>query len=85
MGQPIRGGTAFSQILLDDQMLVEMLKNMNVNEEANDEEEIDIGFLDEHQMNVMDECSRTQFHTSMILPESKATIDEPEIELNILP
>jgi DNA-directed RNA polymerase II subunit RPB1 len=85
MGQPIRGGTAFSQILLDDQMLAEMLKNMNINEEANDEEEIDIDFLDEHQVNVMDECSRTQFHTSMILPEVKAMIDEPEIELNILP
>jgi hypothetical protein len=66
-------------------MLTEMLKNMNINEEANDEEEIDIDFLDEHQVNVMDECSRTQFHTSMILPEAKAMIDEPEIELNILP
>lgn len=84
MGQPIRGGTAFSQILLDDQMLVELLKNINIHEESNDEEELDIDFLQDASIDVIGPCSRTQFHTSMILPEPKAAMDEPDVELTIL-
>jgi DNA-directed RNA polymerase beta' subunit len=84
MGQPIRGGTAFSQILLDDQMLVELLKNINIHEEANDEEELDIDFLQDASADVIGPCSRTQFHTSMILPEPKAAMDEADVELTIL-
>ena len=84
MGQPIRGGTAFSQILLDDQMLVELLKNINIHEESNDEEELDIDFLRDASADVIGPCSRTQFHTSMILPEPKAAMDEPDVELTIL-
>ena len=84
MGQPIRGGTAFSQILLDDQMLVELLKNINIHEESNYEEELDIDFLRDASADVIGPCSRTQFHTSMILPEPKAAMDEPDVELTIL-
>ena len=38
MGQPIRGGTAFSQILLDEQALPLLLEGLAEEEEAEDEE-----------------------------------------------
>ena len=85
MGQPIRGGTAFSQILLDDQMLPELLKEIDVNKyKLEEEEEGDLSKLSEHGIQLADPCSTNQFQTNMIIPPVKAVIDEPDIEINII-
>lgn len=84
MGQPIRGGTAFSQIMLDDQMLIELMKTVDV--EANklqEETDLDIDDLYTDSTDVFDPCSKNQFQSSMILPSVKASIDEPDIEFNL--
>jgi DNA-directed RNA polymerase II subunit RPB1 len=82
MGQPIRGGTAFSQILLDDQMLIELLKSVDVDKNKGrleQEEEGDLSRLSE--TDVLDPCSSTQFKMNMVLPRLGTVIEEPDVEL----
>jgi DNA-directed RNA polymerase II subunit RPB1 len=85
MGQAIRGGTAFSQILLDDQMLPELLKEIDVEKnKLEDEEEGDLSQLGEAGIPMSDPCSATQFQMNMVMPEGKAIMEEEDIEVNIL-
>ena len=85
MGQAIRGGTAFSQILLDDQMLPELLKEIDVEKnKLEDEEEGDLSQLEETGIPMSDPCSATQFQMNMVMPQGKAIMDEDDIEVNIL-
>jgi DNA-directed RNA polymerase II subunit RPB1 len=84
MGQPIRGGTAFSQILLDDQMLVELLKSVDVDKNKGrleQEEEGDLSRLNETDVQLLDPCSSTQFKMNMVLPRLGAVIEESDVEL----
>lgn len=84
MGQPIRGGTAFSQILLDDQMLIELLKSIDVNKNKGrleQEEEGDLSRLDEAGGQMQDPCSSTQFKMNMVLPHVGAIMKEEDVEL----
>jgi DNA-directed RNA polymerase beta' subunit len=87
MGQPIRGGTAFSQILLDDQMLPQLLADIDVDKSKGvleEEEEGDLSRFDEAAMKEMDPCSTTQFQSNMILPLPRAILEEPEIEIDLI-
>jgi DNA-directed RNA polymerase II subunit RPB1 len=85
MGQPIRGGTAFSQILLDDQMLPQLLKDVDVDKTRLEEEKDgDLSTLEETRLMMDDPCASTRFQTSMVLPEGKELLDEPDIEMVIL-
>jgi len=80
MGQPIRGGTAFSQILLDEQMMYKMLESVDVDTRLPDEQE---GELIEDTR--IDPCSITQFQMNMVMPSGKkGMIDEPDIEFDII-
>ena len=84
MGQPIRGGTAFSQILLDDQMLHNLIKSTDVKEPPQlEEEKIEesIDYLHNNATEVFDACAYNQFQTSMILPTPNEYVEEPDIEL----
>ena len=85
MGQPIRGGTAFSQIMLDDQMMIELMKTVDV--EANklqEETDVDLDDLYTDSTAVFDPCSKNQFQSSMILPSVKASMAEPDIEFELV-
>ena len=85
MGQPIRGGTAFSQILLDDEMLPKLMKGIDMEDEDEDkEEEGDITSLLEDGLQLADPCSSTQFQMNMVVPPMKEALDEPEIEMEII-
>lgn len=85
MGQAIRGGTAFSQILLDDQMLPELLKEIDVEKnKLEDEEEGDLSQLEETGISMSDPCAATQFQMNMVIPQGKALMDEDDVEANIL-
>jgi DNA-directed RNA polymerase II subunit RPB1 len=87
MGQPIRGGTAFSQILLDDQALTQLLKDVDVDKLKNVLEEEaagDLSRLEETRTKMMDPCATVQFQSSIVLPAPKAIMEEPEIELEII-
>jgi DNA-directed RNA polymerase beta' subunit len=85
MGQAIRGGTAFSQILLDDQMLPELLKEIDVEKDRLEEEEAgDLSHLEESGLSLSDPCAKTQFQMNMVMPQGKQLMEEPDIEVNIL-
>ena len=87
MGQPIRGGTAFSQILMDDQMLGKLLEAIDVDKYKGileDEEEGDITLLGEAGLQLADPCSSTQFQMNMVLPGGNVMIEEPEIEIDVI-
>jgi len=84
MGQPIRGGTAFSQILLDDQMLPQLLTAIDTENDALEREaEGDLTEMHESGLQLMDPCNSTQFQMNMILPSAKALFEEPDIEMDI--
>ena len=87
MGQPIRGGTAFSQVLMDDQLLATLLQDVDVNKYKGileDEEEGDLTELGEAGIQLADPCSTAQFQMNMVLPTGGARIEEPEIEIDIM-
>jgi DNA-directed RNA polymerase beta' subunit len=84
MGQPIRGGTSFSQVLLDDQMLPELLKDVDIADEDEQEEEGDITGLISDGYQISDPCSSAQFQMNMVLPPIKEALEEPDIEIDII-
>lgn len=91
MGQPIRGGTAFSQILLDDQMLGKLLESVDINKhKLEDEKEGDITLLSESGLQLADPCSSAQFQMNIVMPGVNAMsgentiIEEPDIEIDII-
>jgi DNA-directed RNA polymerase beta' subunit len=87
MGQPIRGGTAFSQVLMDDQMLGKLLESVDTDKYKGvleEEEEGDITALGEAGLQLADPCSNTQFQMNMVIPSSKMLIEEPEIEIDVI-
>ncbi len=84
MGQPIRGGTSFSQVLLDDQMLPELLKDVDITEDDEQEEEGDITGLISDGYQISDPCSSAQFQMNMVLPPIKEALEEPDIEIDII-
>ena len=76
MGQPIRGGTAFSQILLDDAMFEHLTKGL-VAEPEEEEEEGDLSeFL--RDSSELDPCNRTQFQVNMMMPTAVLGLEEEE-------
>jgi hypothetical protein len=79
MGQPFRGGTAFSQILLDDVMLMKLSKGLGPYEAEEDNESVTY----EEDVNIDAEapCSTAQFQVNMIIPPTTKTLIEDDIEL----
>lgn len=87
MGQPIRGGTAFSQILMDDQMMATLLESVDIDKHKGvltEEEEGDITMLGESGLQLADPCSNTQFQMNMVLPAGNTIIEESDIEIDII-
>jgi DNA-directed RNA polymerase beta' subunit len=87
MGQPIRGGTAFSQVLLDDEMLEKLLTDVDVDKfkgVLEEEEAGDLSRLEESRVKMADPCASVQFQTNLVMPPPKAIMDEPDIELDII-
>jgi DNA-directed RNA polymerase II subunit RPB1 len=85
MGQPIRGGTAFSQILIDEQMFIELIKSVNVDENKLDEEVfLDLDELHNEVNQEFDPCSQNHFQSSMVLPNATNKMDENDVDLIVM-
>jgi DNA-directed RNA polymerase II subunit RPB1 len=82
-GQPIRGGTAFADIMLDEVAVMRLQKNLppagplDLDDEGPTEEEIDA----ELSYNPNDICSASRLKMNMALPKSNVAIDEDDVEL----
>jgi DNA-directed RNA polymerase II subunit RPB1 len=84
MGQPIRAGTAFTQILLDEVALPKLLASLPEEEEKEEQEEATYTQedLDENLYSEEDLCARVETQMNLILPNSETRITEEEdIEL----
>jgi len=87
MGQPIRCGTAFSQILLDESAFVKMLQALP---EDLDNEEKEVDELDDDEIqnelyaDPNDMCSSTQLRMNVQLPLDVTAIEEPELEFSVI-
>jgi DNA-directed RNA polymerase II subunit RPB1 len=86
-GQPIRGGTAFSDILLDEVAVLRLQQglppaaSLDYEEEAPTQEQMDEKFAQDPN----DICSPNRLRLNINLPTSKTLIeDEPDIEIAVL-
>jgi len=84
MGQPIRGGTAFSQILMDDQVLAQLLKDVDVDEHALEEEKVGDVSQWEETTALTDPCGAAPFQMNMVMPNAVPIMEEPDVEINIM-
>lgn len=87
-GQPIRAGTSFTQILLDENALGRMLQGLPPTEEGEEEEEggeltqemIDAELFEDAN----DACATTQLRMNISVPGEVPIMEEPEGELTII-
>jgi DNA-directed RNA polymerase II subunit RPB1 len=87
-GQPIRGGTAFADILLDEVAVLRLQKNLppskplDFEEDAPNEEEVDTTLAGDSS----DNCYGAQLRMNITLPSRQATVfEEEDIELTEIP
>jgi len=86
-GQPIRGGTAFSQIIMDETAVINLYKGLPPAPELDMEDETDFAALAELEdpySTTSDACSAAKFQMSVQLPPVSAVQDEDDITLNIM-
>jgi hypothetical protein len=92
MGQTIRGGTAFSQILLDEAALPRLMEGLPALPEGEDEEDEDIMQLSDTNIGAVlyedpnDACSKTRLQMNFVLPKSKTKVeeeDEDDVEFKV--
>ncbi len=83
MGQTIRGGTSFSQLLLDEAALPRLLEGLPIDEMDEDENEAEImAKLEIDDIN--DACATSHFHMNVTMPSNTISIlDEPEMEMTV--
>jgi DNA-directed RNA polymerase beta' subunit len=83
MGQPIRAGTAFTQILLDEDALPKLMEGLPDVEEEEDEEGPTQEQIDEQLYGQSkDACAQLETQMNMILPDPDANLqDEDDIEI----
>lgn len=85
-GQTIRGGTAFTQILLDEFALPRLMEGLpalpeeEVEEDAPDQENIDAEMYED----VNDACATTQLRMNLAMPTDVAQNDEDDIEIAVI-
>ena len=88
MGQPLRGGTSFSQILLDEgalQRLMEGLPPLPESDQYEDDEGPTQEQVDaELYRDPNDVCSSTQMRMNVMMPPAATLMEEPDMELQIL-
>jgi DNA-directed RNA polymerase II subunit RPB1 len=83
MGQPIRAGTAFTQILLDESALDRIFQGLPAVDE-DEEEEPEIGANIVNQVlygETVDPCDRVESTMNMVLPGAETKIIEDDIEV----
>jgi DNA-directed RNA polymerase II subunit RPB1 len=86
-GQPIRGGTTFSQLLLDEMALLRLQKGLppvaNVEEEGIDDID-DEDIAEELAVATDDKCNVVRLRMNAVMPEADVELDEPDVGFNVM-
>jgi len=88
MGQPIRGGTSFSQILLDEPYLMKILSTLSDVPKTLDEEDEDEDSPTQEEIDAeirggpTGPCDITQLRMSLQMPNTGPILSEPTFELS---
>jgi DNA-directed RNA polymerase II subunit RPB1 len=86
-GQPIKGGTTFSQLLLDEAAFMRLQKGLPPVADADEE---DVDELDEQDIAeelavaTDDRCNTVRLRMNTIMPDADVELEEPDIEFNVL-
>jgi DNA-directed RNA polymerase II subunit RPB1 len=86
-GQTIRGGTAFTQLLLDEDALLRLqqgLPPMEDDEEDDTPEATEDQIAAELQEDSKDACSTAHLRMNVIMPQQAVLVEEPDIELAVI-
>lgn len=86
-GQPIRGGTTFSQLLLDESALMRLQKGLppvgEIDEEDEDEPDMEL-IAEELAVDQDDKCNAVRLRMNGIMPDADVDLEEPDVALNVL-
>lgn len=86
-GQPIHGGTTFSDILLDEAAILRLQKGLPPVEplDGDEEEELTQEQIEEAlYKDPRDKCSSTSLRMNLTLPSATVLVEEPDVELRAL-
>ena len=85
-GQVIKGGTAFSQILLDEMALLRLQENLPPVGDIEEEEEgpTDEQVEDELFEDSGDICSKTRLRMNITMPTEAVLVNEPDVDMIVL-
>jgi len=86
-GQTMRGGTTFSQLLLDEAALMRLQKGLPpvADAEEEDVEDLDDDDIAEELANMGDErCNAVRLRMNTVMPDGDVDLEEPDIIFNVL-
>jgi DNA-directed RNA polymerase II subunit RPB1 len=86
-GQPIHGGTTFSQLLLDEAALMRLQKGLPpvadvAEEDIDDLDDEDIA--EELAVAADDRCNTVRLRMNAVMPERDVDLEEPDVEFNVM-
>jgi DNA-directed RNA polymerase beta' subunit len=87
-GQPIRGGTGFFNVLLDETAFMRLQEGMPPLEEGEEEEEDEEITQEEAEQALYEDendiCSSARLRMNVSLPNTTTIADEPDVEVIIM-
>jgi DNA-directed RNA polymerase II subunit RPB1 len=86
-GQPIRGGTTFSQLLLDETALLRLQKGLPPVADAEEEDVEDVDeedIAEELAVATDDRCNTVRLRMNAVMPERDVDLEEPDVEFNVM-
>jgi DNA-directed RNA polymerase beta' subunit len=86
-GQPMRGGTAFAQLLLDEAAFMRLQKGLPpvADAEEEDVEELDDDDIAEELATASDDkCNAVRLRMNTVMPEGDMDLEEPDVVFNVL-
>jgi len=87
-GQPVRGGTAFFQILLDEAAFMRLQEGLPPYEGGDEEEEPDAPTQEQIDAVLFDDqndmCSSARLRMNVAMPQAATLTEEPDVEIAIL-
>ena len=86
-GQPIRGGTTFTQLLLDEMALMRLQKGLPpvaTSEEEDIEDVDDEDIAEELAVASDDRCNTVRLRMNAVMPDGDVDLEEPDVEFNVM-